>query len=242
MLNRNIHKYLSGEAFSNGFMLPFKCHSSKIMYRDEALVELAKGKKVLHVGFVDHLPVLDEKIKNNRWLHNKLVDVCELCVGVDINEDGVNYLKREYQYENIFSLDITKDDLPEVVLSERFDYIFLPDVIEHIGNPSLFLFNLRERLSGRTDVCVLTTPNAFRLNNFINTIKGKEVINSDHRFWFTPYTISKILTDAGYDNLEVNFSEHGYLPRRKIFKKMILKTKPSLRDTLIVFCAFKSIK
>jgi hypothetical protein len=26
----------------------------------------------------------------------------------------------------------------------------------------------------------------------------KEIINSDHRFWFTPYTISKVVASAGY--------------------------------------------
>ena len=34
----------------------------------------------------------------------------------------------------------------------------------------------------------------------------KEIINSDHRFWFTPYTISKVLASAGYKPEKITYS------------------------------------
>ena len=33
-----------------------------------------------------------------------------------------------------------------------------------------------------------------------------EIINSDHRFWFTPYTITKVLVSAGYNPEKITYS------------------------------------
>jgi hypothetical protein len=33
-----------------------------------------------------------------------------------------------------------------------------------------------------------------------------EIINSDHRFWFTPYTIAKVLVSAGYNPEKITYA------------------------------------
>ena len=33
-----------------------------------------------------------------------------------------------------------------------------------------------------------------------------EIINSDHRFWFTPYTIAKVLVSAGYKPDKISYA------------------------------------
>ena len=209
--------YLNGNKFSNGAVFSLNTSRPKELYRDEYLINISKNKKIIHLGFVDHLPLIDEKIANGNWLHEKLTNNSKLCYGIDINKRGIEYIQKKYKYKNLYAMDIISDDIPEKILKINFDYILVPDVIEHIGNPVNFLNALRTRFQGNTNIIVITTPNAFRLNNFINTLKNKECINTDHRFWFTPYTISKIVTDAGCKINSLNFFEHCKLSKKQFF-------------------------
>ncbi len=227
-------QYLSGDTFSNGATIKLQPSSANTLSRDEHLLALANNKNILHVGFVDHLPLVDEKIQQSNWLHQKLIDVSARCYGVDINKKGVDYLHNHYEFENLYATDITSDSIPQKLLDTTFDYMFIPDVIEHIGNPVAFLTSIRKRFHHNVDKIVLTTPHAFRWDNVINTFKSIEVINTDHRFWFTPFTLSKIITDAGYTIETLDYCQHGTVSRKKVFKRAFLKRFPLFKDTLII--------
>jgi len=227
-------EYLLGTQFSNGAEIKLQEVISHSYYRDEHLLQLAKGKNILHLGFVDHLPLIDKKIAKNDWLHKKLMDVSNICYGVDINADGIKYIQDTYGYDKLYAVDITSDLIPDALLNTKFDYIFIPDVIEHIGNPVDFLTAIRKKFSKNTERIILTTPHAFRINNFTNVFKGLEIINTDHRFWFTPFTLSKIVSDAEYKINSLGYFEHGYISRRSIVKKLLLNKYPAFRDTLII--------
>ena len=227
-------RYLSGEEFSNAAHIELEKTSAPIVNRDDYLLQVTKGKKVLHLGFVDHLPLIDEKIRQGKWLHKKLIDNTALCYGVDINQEGIEYIQKKHHIDNLYTLDVILDTLPQALLDVEFDYLLIPDVIEHIGNPVAFLEVIREKFKRNTTRIILTTPNAFRWNNFVNIFKHRELINSDHRFWFTPYTLSKIVTDAGYKIDTLGYFEHGRLSRRQLVRKYLLDNYPLLRDTLIM--------
>ena len=226
--------YLSGKTFSNGGIAQLTQKKENTLYRDDYLLKLVQDKKILHVGFVDHLPLVDEKIKQKTWLHNKLIEASTTCFGVDINKEGIDYIVNNHDVEHLYALDITKDPIPSEIANTQFDYILIPDVIEHIGNPVAFLEALHERFEHNAKSIILTTPNAFRWNNFLNTFKNIEVINTDHRFWFTPYTLSKIVTDSGFSIRKLGYYEHGKLSKRQVLKKIILKKYVAFRDTLII--------
>jgi hypothetical protein len=229
-----VKDYLLDKAFSNGAIIKLADQKKDNLYRDDYLVEKAKNKNILHLGFVDHLPLIDEKIKRGNWLHKKLIDVSALCFGVDINKEGIEYIKDKYNYDDLYVADITSELIPKEILDVKFDYIYIPDVIEHIGNPVDFLESIRDRFKTNVEKIILTTPNAFRWNNFMNSFKTIEVVNTDHRFWFTPFTLSKIVTDAGYEINKLGYFEHGSLSRRQVFRKYILNRFPAFRDTLII--------
>lgn len=227
-------EYLQGEKFSNGAIIHLNDTRSTILYRDDYLLQISKNKKILHLGFVDHLPLIDEKIAKGNWLHKKLMDVSETCYGIDINKEGIQYIQDKYDYKDLFALDILTDTIPEVILHTNFDYILIPDVIEHIGNPVDFLSAIRQRFKNNVANIVVTTPNATRYDNVINTFKNVECINTDHRFWFTPYTISKIVIDAGYKINSLDFFEHGRLSRRQFIKKWMITKYPAFKDNIII--------
>lgn len=226
--------YLSGSKFSNGGIISLDSQKSNILYRDDYLLKITENKNILHLGFLDHLPLIDEKIKKGNWLHKKLMDNSDICYGIDINKEGIEYIQNKYNYDNLYAMNIITDVIPEEVLNTKFDYLLIPDVIEHIGNPVEFLQSIKERFEDNVDKVILTTPNGFRLNNFLNSFKNIEVINTDHRFWFTPFTLSKIVTDAGYVINNIGYFEHGKLSRRQIFRKFILSRYSAFRDTLII--------
>ena len=41
--------------------------------REQMLVEFARGKRVVHVGFVDEKR-MDDKLERGRWLHERLLE------------------------------------------------------------------------------------------------------------------------------------------------------------------------
>ena len=142
MLFDNEMIYLQDKKFHNG--LKIKIPTNKLLFRDDYLVSLAKDKKVIHIGCIDHLQLIDKKIQENNWLHNKLIKVATKCIGIDINQNGIDYLKYQHNIQNIYTLDIINEELPTEVINDNFDYLFIPDVIEHIGNPVFFLKTLRK--------------------------------------------------------------------------------------------------
>ncbi|MHB0993296.1 MAG: methyltransferase domain-containing protein [Sulfurovum sp.] len=229
-------EYLKGVKFSNGAKFELT-NESNYSNRDDYLIHLTKNKIVMHLGFVDHIPLVDEKIKRKNWLHEKLIDNCKVCFGVDINKEGIDYIQDKYNYSNLYAMDIINDELPKEIAKEKIDYLLIPDVIEHIGNPVAFLKAIKEKLTN-VDKIVLTTPNALRLNNFTFALKNIECINTDHRFWFTPFTLSRIVIDAGFEIENIGFYEHGVLGRRQIFRKLFLSKYFTFKDTLIIEIKF----
>lgn len=239
LYDKDTRAYLTGENFSNAANINISSESHNVLYRDEYLLKQCKNKKILHIGFVDHLPLIDEKITRDKWLHKKLTDISDVCYGIDINKEGIEYLQEKYDYKNLYVVDILCDDIPQDILDIEFDYIVIPDVIEHIGNPVEFLQTIKTKFDGNVKQIIITTPNAFRLNNFTNVFKNKEVINSDHRFWFTPYSLSKILVDAKYEINSLSYCEHGKIAMRRLIRRGLLSMFPAFRDTLIIEVSLK---
>jgi len=48
-----------------------------------------------------------------------------------------------------------------------------------------------------------------------------EIINSDHRFWFTPYTISKVLVSAGYNPEKIHYANLQSLSIKELITRKI---------------------
>jgi hypothetical protein len=104
------------------------------------------------------------------------------------------------------------------------------EVVEHIPNPVSFLSRFRENYGDVVDQIVITVPNAFRGGNIKGILKNVETINSDHRFFFTPYTIAKVAIDAGYAPVEVKMAT---FMRAGKLKSMLLRRLPLLAEDII---------
>jgi hypothetical protein len=187
--------FISGKSFSNNCKILFDL-DLKIRNRDLLLKELINKKKIIHVGCVDHLEIIDEKIKSGTWLHRIFLDYSERCLGIDINSEGIIYLQQKYHIPDLICANISENIINEINL-HSWDYILLPEVIEHISNPVLFLNSIRENYATKIHKIIITVPNVFALPEYIHASKNIELINTDHCFWFSPYTILKLIYHSG---------------------------------------------
>ncbi len=233
----SLNQHLSGAMFSEGFKLTIQednLFESKFDYVKREL----SGKNVIHVGCVDHVGLVEEKIAKNTWMHKCISGVANNCIGIDINQAGIDLLKEKFGCQNVYFHDLLgQDQLPEI-LSTNWDIIFLGEILEHVDDPVLFLKSIHQKYSPYIKSIVITVPNAFRSENFIGAIKNREVINSDHRYWFTPFTLSKVLVLAGFKKPELSLVSSMPITNRGPLHRFFLRKKPMFRDTLLVYASF----
>lgn len=210
--------YLRGERFSAGERFDLG-NRGPALRRGERLVALARGQRVLHVGCCDHAALVADKIRSGIYLHKNLCEAASSCVGVDTNVLGLEQL-RALGFIDVYE--------PDAVPPQDFDICLAPDVIEHVGDPVSFLRGLRRY---RFERLIVSTPNVFRWRN---ALPGGERINTDHRFWFSPYTLCKVLVDAGYRPTRVELCHGDFVSWRGALAAHVLGRVPRWRETLIV--------
>lgn len=152
--------------------------------RNEYLRDLAKGKRVLHIGCSD-FPITQQRIDEGTLLHQSLADSAESIVGIDLSEEGIETLKK-YGFRNVFEM-----DAEDLKISNKFDLILAGDVLEHLSNPGLFLQHARKLLHSNGEL-VIGVPSAHTLNNLKVWFLGREEVHTDHTFYFSPKTISSL--------------------------------------------------
>lgn len=215
-INGEVSDYLDGKILSNSHQ--FHIDRSRPVQRNDLLVRLVKGLVVLHVGCADHVGLIRTKRARGSYLHDLLSSSAARVVGSDVNEAALDQM-RQIGIVDLFSVDEVPTDL-------EFDLVVVPDVLEHVPNVSEFLESLRQYAC---DV-VVTTPNAFRIQNRL--LFTHELVNTDHRYWFSPYTLTKCLVTAGYDIQEMWYTDKLY--KRSPVGSLLKWIFPACRDGLAI--------
>jgi SAM-dependent methyltransferase len=149
---------------------------------------LVRGKRVLDIGVVSHSA---RYFDLPDWRHGRIHKAARYCVGIDILEPLVNELNN--RGFNVRCVDATS----EVDMGERFDVVFIGDVVEHVDNAVLLLkFAARHLAPGGS--LYVTTPNPFS-RKFFRQFKreGVMVVNLDHIAWITPTLAMELGRRAG---------------------------------------------
>jgi SAM-dependent methyltransferase len=162
--------------------------------REQMLVEFAKERRVVHVGFVDER-CMEDKLERGRWLHERLRQVASSIVGLDTSEEGVRWA-REHGLEAHVVDAQSANAVAELGL-EPADVVIAGEVIEHLDAPGPFLRAMPDLLAPG-GVLVITTPNAYRLLNFLAPAAGLELIHPDHTAWHSPHTLRNLLERNGW--------------------------------------------
>lgn len=230
---------LSGKIFTSSYRFRPQLDQKDRQYltRTSILTELCQDKDIVHLGCVDHnIEMIEKKRKRGKWLHQDLVDCANKCLGIDLNREGLDHINKRYGIKDLLCTNIIEKDCQEI-LAQNWDYFLIPEVLEHQDNPTWFLSEIKEKYQSNVGQFIITVPNAFDKGLRLPLNRNEEAINSDHRFWFTPYTLSKVLYQAGFRNITLRLCRNGTIKQRAIIKNFILKNRPLLRNNIIAIAS-----
>lgn len=165
-----------------------------VVDRRRFLIERATGKRVVHLGCVDDRLTV-ERARTGDLLHEELAAVAAEVLGVDISREGLEIIEGlipgPYLYGDVERLD-------EVDLPDDCDLVIASELIEHLGNPMLFLEGLRDYLARTGATALITTPNALSWRLFSAALVSREeVSHPDHLLLYSPVTLAESLRRAG---------------------------------------------
>lgn len=229
MYSEEDFKYIRGEKFSAGLKVDFPGEYFK-SGRLKLIENIVSNKAVLHIGCADHPPLIQKKVEENNWLHANLERVSKKIVGVDISEKGIDEA-RKYTKSLLYKANVAEQWSSDLS-SHSFDIAVLGEIIEHVDDPVSFLKQIKKNSNGSVKKLLITAPNAWSFLNIRSLLRGKEYINTDHRFWFTPFTLAKVLDRAGWKASRCWYTEPFYSKNpiihcsRKLF--------PYMSETIVI--------
>jgi 2-polyprenyl-3-methyl-5-hydroxy-6-metoxy-1,4-benzoquinol methylase len=194
-----------------------------VVSREDYLVEMARGKKVLDVGVVEHLAAASRK---ESWLHRKICESAATCLGIDSLAAEIELLKAEGY--NVRYADFTKDPI-----EGAFDVIICGEVIEHLDDPGA-IFRAAKRLLMPDGVIAVTTPNPFFLPRVRAQVMGRLTEESvDHATLLGPSNIAELAERAGMRLRKYRGVIMGKQDVRSMIGKMTMALKPLLTRVLL---------
>ena len=164
------------------------------LLRERAILEACEGRRVAHLGFVDERQMAAKR-SEGLWLHDRIATVASELVGLDVDAAGVEQA-RALGYE-AYAVDAQDPERVARLSIGTFETIVAGEIIEHLDAPGSFLEAMLDLAA--PDAClVLTTPNAYRLQNFLTPFSGNELIHPDHTAWHSPSTVRVLLERSGW--------------------------------------------
>ena len=214
---------------------------SEYLERDVAILEIARSKKVLHLGCIGSTDLpYEERIQLvKQGLHWKLGEIADV-TGVDYSKDVVAELSRLGVFNNIICGNVER--LEEIDLDEKFDVVILADIIEHLALPGALLKGMRRFCRPDTKV-VLTTPNSFGLPSYLRFLFGVFEEGDDHVMTYSIYSMFNLVSRYNYKIEHVATCFHPHSKAYGIFfkiGKVILSLAPKFGGTLFLIMRAES--
>jgi 2-polyprenyl-3-methyl-5-hydroxy-6-metoxy-1,4-benzoquinol methylase len=198
---------------------------AEISFNDHSInffCKYARGKTVLDLGCVNHNPL---NYRSKYWVHKALCTVASDCVGMDICEDGINYLK-EKGY-NVFV-----GNAEDFNIDRKFDVIVAGDLMEHLGNVSKFIECSKSHLKP-SGFLLLSTPNPWHWRFIIKGLFSCDVKpNREHTCWFCLPTITQLLSRHNMVIKEIKYGSRYWPDRSLPLPSLIKHTTMNVAATL----------
>lgn len=168
--------------------------------RASHLVEAVRGRRAVHVGFVDS-GCWDYHDRFDSWLHAHLDSAAAELVGLDL--DGAGVQRAQEMGFAAHAVDCSDAEAVAALGLEPAQVVVAGEVIEHLDDSGSFLEGLHSLVEpgGRL---IVTTPNASGLLNAgAAALAGFEVNHPDHVTLYSCYTLTNLLARHGWQTDEV---------------------------------------
>jgi len=177
---------------------------------------LVKDRSVLDIGVVSHSA---RYFDQPDWRHGRIAALARRCVGVDVIEALVSELNA--RGFNVVCVDATS----EHDLGERFEIVFIGDVLEHVNDPASLLDFAARHLAPDGRIYA-TTPNPFSRKFYRRFLRdGTSIANLDHVAWITPTQALELARRAGR-RLAAYHLVKRYSPLQRAVKRLAWRFSP----------------
>jgi hypothetical protein len=224
LLKKSLHNRLKGPGAS--WLQPIQTEA-QLFNRVDFIIDFCRGKRVLHIGFTDH-PFTRERIVSADLLHLHLQKITTSLAGVDVEPAAV----KEYQAltgdSKVWVGDIL-EAYPTEAIAFKPTVVLLTEVLEHLENPYQAVNVLHAGFETGTTILV-TVPNYTALDSFAASLHQTESIHPDHRWYFSPYTLTALFDKKRFKLNQLSFGMY-YKPGSPV--NAFLKRYPLNGDCII---------
>lgn len=184
--------------------------------RMEFLRDYFKGSRVMDIGAGEHTP---DVYREDRWEHGVISKSASYAVGIEINQSLCDhYNAKGFHFKCV-------DATSNTDLGERFDLVFMGDVIEHVNNPVALLEFAKRHLTGGKGRILVSTPNPFCFSCVTSRIRKKHyrpffITNFEHVSWITPNNAHELARRSGLALTKIYFPRSSFANPKKILKTL----------------------
>jgi len=184
-----------------------RLHSLFILYHREFDLEKKKNYYTPKLGYLSSHTMAVNAIKANSNIldigcNEGYVEKLLKKKGCNITGiDSVN-IKNKNNFDEFFNIDL--NNVNELPVIHKYDYVLLLDIIEHLNNPELFLDKIRENSKLKRPIIIITVPNiAFFFTRFQLLFSqfnyGKQgILDLTHKMLFTFKSLRRLCEASGY--------------------------------------------
>lgn len=217
---------------------------NKIYAKHKLISGIVKGKSVVHYGCVDDdAELIEAKIRKGYYLHNVITQLATKCIGIDLNDELIGYLKTQHGIDNIAHGNVEDPATFDMNTAElkNYEVLMIPDLIEHLNNAGNMLDGIKKYFSPDVKVYIMT-PNPCGYLNFAATLLRKELYTDYHTFLFTTESMKVLLKRYGFSINKVYPvqvpKERGTLlvVMDKIISRMFTLISPGFADLYMYEC------
>lgn len=208
------------------YFMENRCHMKSILVdsyniNSQAFYAYKEACKLINLSPKDEILDLGCGLGHGSWFFSHNV---KFVVGVDISKYAINFAKKHYKKKNILFI---HKDITKLALKNKFDKIFILDVIEHLDKFQIknLLFNITNYLKPN-GLLIIHIPVQPQYRALITLIKNKiyqtnyldYTKDKTHKIVFKPHSFKQFLSNK----FNVNLLRQDYfcynLLERIIFK------------------------